>query len=123
MNLSISCYRTQMKFAKVMLLHVSVCLQGGWYPSMPCRSPGPHQGGRGDLQAHTQGGRLRGLAREVSRPTPGGKLRGLVGVGLQAHTKRGCIPACTEADKPPSPSRRLLVRAVRILLECILGYR
>ena len=33
-------------------------------------SPGPHPGGR-----------LRGLARGVSRPTPG-----------------GCIPACTEAD-------------------------
>ena len=34
-------------------------LQGGWYPSMPCRSPGPH---------------------------PGGKLRGLAWGGLQAHT-------------------------------------
>ena len=30
----------------------------------------------------------------------------------------GGIPACTEAD--PSPERRLLLRAVRILLECIL---
>ena len=29
----------------------------------------------------------------------------------------GAIPACTEAD---TPSRRLLLRAVRILLECIL---
>ena len=78
---------------------------------------------------------------QVSRPTPGGKLRGLVGglqahgqLSLQAHTQGGlqthtwggspgphpgwgCIPACTEADPPP---RRLLLRAVRILLESIL---
>ena len=54
--------------------------QGGLYPNMPCRFPGPHPGGKlrglvgeGCLQAHTWGG--------VSRPTP-----------------RGCIPACTEAD-------------------------
>ena len=33
------------------------------YPSMPCRFPGPHPGGK-----------LRGLARGVSRPTPGGLL-------------------------------------------------
>ena len=34
---------------------------GGWYPSMPCRFPGPHPRRK-----------LRGLARGVSRPTPGG---------------------------------------------------
>ena len=95
----------------------------GWYPSMPCMSPGPHPGGR-----------LSGLAGRVSRPTPRGRLRGLAGggMGLQAHTwgvsrptPRGevegsgwevsrptsggspgphlgeCIPACTEADTPP----------------------
>ena len=30
-----------------MFLHVSVILFTGgvWYPSMPCRSPGPHPGG------------------------------------------------------------------------------
>ena len=43
-------YRRQTKFAKVMLLHVSVShsVHGGrgcWYPSIPCRSPGPHTGG------------------------------------------------------------------------------
>ena len=36
----------------------------------------------------------------------------------------GCIPACTGAcippGRPPSPSRRLLLRTVRILMECIL---
>ena len=40
--------------------------EGGWYPSMHCRSPGPHPGGK-----------LRGLAWGVSRPTPR---------GLQAYT-------------------------------------
>ena len=32
-----NCYRPQTKFAKVMFLHVCVCPQGGWYPSMHCR--------------------------------------------------------------------------------------
>ena len=99
-----------------MFLHVSVILftwegwypsmpcsrSGGWYPSMHCRwypsmpcsrcpegSPGPHPGGS-------------------PGPHP-------VGGVLQAHTHRG-IPACTEADTPPG---RLLLRMVRILLECI----
>ena len=40
-----------------------------------------HQGGG----SSTQWGRLRGLARGVSRPTPRGKLRNLAGGGLQAH--------------------------------------
>ena len=42
---------------------------------------------------------------EGSRPKPGG---------------RGCIPACPEADIPHPPSRRVLLQAVRILLECTL---
>ena len=44
---------------------------------------------------------------------PGGCLvrRGRVGVGS---------PACTEADPPPPRERLLLLRTVRILLECIL---
>ena len=42
-------------------------------------------------------------------PHPGGGFRGLAGGS-----------PCTEAD--PSPKRRLLLRAVRILLECILVY-
>ena len=53
---------------------------------MPCRypggSPGPHPGGK-----------LRGLARGVSRPTPGGGSPG-------PHMGGVCIPACTEADPP-----------------------
>ena len=67
--------------------------QGGWGYSRPTPSRKVEGFGQGGLQAHT---------REVSRPTPEGVY----------------IPACTEAD--PSPSRRLLLRAVRILLECIL---
>ena len=117
------CYHPQTKFAKVMFLHMSVCpQQEGWYPSMHCRSPGPHPGGRlrglawgGGLQAHTQG-KLRGLALGVSRSTPRGEVEGsglggspdphLGGVsrptprGLQVYTRGVCIPACTEADTP-----------------------
>ena len=44
----------------------------------------------------------------VFRPIPGGVSR---------PRPKGCIPACTEAD---TPCRRLLLRAVRILLECIV---
>ena len=83
---------------------------------MPCRSPGPHPGGM-----------LKGLALGGSPgPYPGGgevEGSGLGGSpgphpgmgGLQAHTWGG-IPACTEADTP----QWLLLRAVHILLECIL---
>ena len=48
------CYRPQAKFAKVMFLHMFVILSTG------C------------LQAHTQGGSLRGLASGGPRPRPGG---------------------------------------------------
>ena len=101
-----------------------------WYPSMHCRSPGPHPGGGswgvwpGGVSRPTPRGKLRSLAWGVSRPTPRGKLRGQAwgspgprwgslqahtwGVspgphpgGSQAHTQWGGIPACTEADTPP----------------------
>ena len=134
-----------------MFLHVSMILftVGEWYPSMPCRwypsmpcrfpgdgipvclagfqggawgvwlegSPGPHPGEvegsglgggspsrhLGGLQAHTRWGlQAYTWAGGVSRPTPS-----------------GCIPACIEAD---IPCRQLLMRAVRILLECILVF-
>ena len=55
------------------------------------------------FQAYTQGGSWGVWSGGVfSRPTP-----------------RGCIPACTEADPPP---QWLLLRVVRILLECILAW-
>ena len=81
-NVCISTGRKR-SWGKVMFLHVFVILftggrwypsmhcrwypsmpcsrSRGWYPSMPCRSPGPYPGGK-----------LRGLARGVSRPTPRG---------------------------------------------------
>ena len=107
-------YRPQTKFAKVIFLHVSVILsmEGGvgegyggypsmhcrWYPSMPCRSPGPQSEGKlrglaGGLQAHTWG---------VSRLTPGGlqahtwgDFQARTHGGLQAHTW-GCLQAQTQ---------------------------
>ena len=57
------------------------------------------------------------LVEEVSRPTPGGRLGVWTG-GCPDPNPGGCIPVCTEADTPQS--RRLLLRTVRILLECIL---
>ena len=80
---------------KVMFLHLSVILSIGG-----CLGPGP-------------GWRLQGLARGWC-PGPHQGCPGPGGVQAQAW---GCIPACTETD---TPSRRLLLRAVRILLECIL---
>ena len=122
---------------------------GVWYPSRPCsRSPvgvsqhtlqvsrptpkGEVEGsGLGGLQAHTQGvsrttprGGLETHTQGAPGPHPGGGLqahpRGAPGPhlgGVYRPTPGGCILACTEADIPP---RRLLLRAVRILLECIL---
>ena len=65
-------------------------------------------------------------ALQVSRggspgPHPGGKWRGLAG-GVPRPMPGGSIPACTKADPHPPPLHgRLLLRAVRILLDCILA--
>ena len=97
----------------------------------------------GCLSPHP-GGRLRGLARGVSRlrprgvcmPRPRGRFGGLA-MGVQTHTwgvsrptMRGegvqdhtgvCVSQHALRQTPhPLPSRRLLLRAVCILLECIL---
>ena len=95
------CYHPQTKIAKAMFLHVSVILStGGMSRTRPRVEVGvSSQGGcpgphLGGVQPHTQWG---------SGPGPG-----------------GCIPACIEVDPPPS--RWLLLRAVRILLECILVF-
>ena len=117
-------YRPQRSWGKVMFLHVSVILfmggdgwvvvsqhalqfvsqhalqqvsrVGGWYPSITCRFPGPHPGGK-----------LRGLARGVSRPTPRGSpsphlgvSRPTPGVVSRPTPREVCIPTCTEADPP-----------------------
>ena len=81
-------------------------------------------------------GGLMSTPRGVSRPTPGGKLRGLAWGGLQANTHRGSpgphpggspgphwgggLQAHTWGVHDIPPPRWLLLRAVRILLECIL---
>ena len=87
--------------------------QGGEVEGPGWGSSGPHPGGlqahtRGVLQAHTWGGILQAPTWGMS---PGPHPRGSPG------PHQGGIPACTEAD---SPNRQLLLRAVRILLECIL---
>ena len=67
---------------------------------------------QGGLQAHTQ----RGSWGVWQGGSPGPHLGGLQTQAWGAV----CIPACTEAD--PTPTRQLLLRAVRILLECILVF-
>ena len=57
----------------------------------------------------------------MSRPRPGGEVVGLAKERVSRSRPVGvCIPACNEADPPPS--RRVLLRTVRILLECILFF-
>ena len=88
------------KFAKVMFLHGSVILSTGgcyprmhcrWYPSMPCsRGEGMQQRGE-------------------SAPGGGAWSRGVCSGRV-----------CSGGDGDPPESRRLLLRTVCILLECIL---
>ena len=93
------------------------------------------------LQQLSRGRVVSKHALQVSRPTPRGEVQGSGQGGLQAHTwggpgphprgvsrptPRGCLQAHTwggvsqHALRQTPPSRRLLLRAVRILLECIL---
>ena len=75
-------------------------------------------GGGFNLQAHTNGGGSWGVWPGGSPgPHPGGSPGPHGGGG--GFAPACCIPACTEADTP-LPSRRLLLQAVPILLECIL---
>ena len=67
-----------------------------WYPSMPCsRSPSPHPVGK-----------LRGLARGVSRPTTGtGSLQAHTwgGGSPGPHLGRGCVSQDALRQNPPPP--------------------
>ena len=72
-----------------MFLHVSVCPQGGWYPSMPFKSPG------GGSPAPHPGGSVGIWPGGISMPTLGGSP------GPHQGCDGVCIPACTEADPPP----------------------
>ena len=93
-----------------MFLQVCVCPQGGGcYPSMPCKFPVPHPWGK-----------FRGI---WSRPTAKEKVEGDL---VQAHTLRGSSQggACSRGMcGDPPPTWWLLLRAVRILLECILVFK
>ena len=121
-------YRPQRSWGKVIFseAYVKNSVGGGWgwwwylsmhcrwYPSMPCRSPGPHPGGKlkglawGDLQAHTWEGSLQ-------TPSPDGESPGPhLGGSPSPH------PGGSQHALRQTPSRRLLLRAVSILLECIL---
>ena len=112
-------YRPQTKFAKVMILHVSVCPQG-----MGVSRPTPSGRLRGlagrCLQAHTHGGGLgvwQGLGSPG--PHPGGRVWGVWLEGVSRPTPGGGgVSQHALRQTPPADSRPLL-EAVRILLECI----
>ena len=79
---------------------------------MPCRSPGPHPGGRlrglaGASPGPYPGGKLRGLVGEVSRPTPSWEVEG---------SGWGVCPGGVYKGDPPYGN----VWVVCILLESIL---
>ena len=60
----------------------------------------------------------------VSRPTPRGDVEGSGRGGLQAHTQgEGGVSQHALRQTPSPHSRQVLLRAVRILLECILVIR
>ena len=114
---------------------------------MHCRFPGPHPGGssadqaggvsrptpKGEVEGDLAGGVSRptpkgevegDLAGGVSRPTPKGEVEGDLAGGVSRPTPRGRVPALGGCLVPGwwcgDPPRWLLLRAVRILLECIL---
>ena len=105
----------------IMFLHLSVILFGGgvcypsmhcrWYPSMPC-SRGACSGGCLLRGVPASGGACFGGV-----PAPGGCLLGRVCSLKGACWGGGCL--LRGMWRPPD-SRRLLLRTVRIPLECIL---
>ena len=97
---------------QVVSQHALQQVSGGglWYPSMPCRFPGPHPRGklRGIRPGGSPGPHPRGKSRGsglggVSRPTPKGEVEGdLAGVSPDPHlggvsrpTPGGCVQAHT----------------------------
>ena len=122
----------------------------GWgcYPSMPCRFPGPHPVGgvEGDLAGGVSWSIIKGEVEGLSGwgvympttkgevegdlawgspgPHPRGKLRGIWPGGSPGPqpgmvcSKGGCL-LCGDVEISPW---WLLLRAVRILLECILVF-
>ena len=91
--------------------------------------PRPRGGsGRGGVQAHTRGGGWRSGRGGVPRPIPRGVVggpgwRGGLGPGPGGCPGPGLAVVCVSQHalrQTSPPHRRLLLRAVRILLECIL---
>ena len=118
--------------AKVIFLEACVCPRGGACLLQGDLVPGGVSGPRGVSArggSASRGSLLWGCLLRGGLVLGGGcllqgmsALGGLVlgGWGMSAPRRVG-IPACTEADNPPPPwERRLLLRTVRILLECIL---
>ena len=90
--------------------HALQQVSGGWYPSMPCRWY-PSMPCKGGLQAHFQG--------EVEGSGQGGSLGPhLEGGSPGPHPGGVCVSQHALRQTPPHG--QLLLRAVRILLECIL---
>ena len=78
---------------------------GGWYPSMPCRFPGPYP--RGKLRGSGQG-------KGVSRPTPKGEVEGDL---VQAHSQGG-----NWGGSGPSPHPRWKLRGIWLGGGCLLWW-
>ena len=85
---------------------------GGWYPSMPCRwypsMPCSRSPGVGVVSQHA----LQVVCQHALQQVPKGCL---LGGGVPA-------PGRGYVEETPPASRQLLLRTVRILLECILVY-
>ena len=107
-NLVFTCYRPQRSWGKVIF-------------SEACVKNSVH-GGEGGPSPHP-GRKLWGLARGLQAHTQG-KLRGLAGRGLFPGPHPGGFQAqggvSQHALRQTPPSRQLLLRAVCMLLECIL---
>ena len=96
----------------------------GWYPSMPCMSPGPPPGGRLRGLASWGGGVSRAYTQEevegsgwgVSRPTPMGEVEGSgvgspsphLGVGVGGVVSRRTPGRCVSQHALRQPPRPLV---------------
>ena len=107
---------------QVVSQHALQQVSGRWYPSMPCRFPGPHPKGKfrgiylargiwsrpttkgeieGDLvQAHSQGG---SWGESGPGPHPRGKLRGIWPGGCLLREEGVCSRGCVVCGDPSPP--------------------
>ena len=112
-------YRPQTEFAKAMFLDVSV------HRGVSRPRPKGEVEGSGGCLGPDPGWRLGGLGGGVSRPRPGGVSRlrpeGVFRPRPRGPRPRGGVSQHALRQTPPR-NRRLLLRTVHILLECILVY-